>query len=710
MENFAGAVKKRNIPFYGDEKAFERFVARVTKGKFEGKVQFALKESESGFDEYRLWAKNGKIEIEATSGCAGGAALNAYLKKYCRYQFGILGVSGELPPSPPDTLADMTETSVFHYRYAFNYCTFGYTYAFNDWSDWERVTDYLILSGYNLVLNPIGNECVWVELLTKYGYTREEAKKYISAPNYLPWQWMMNLSAYRSEYPDYWFDEQKEISRKFNEKLKAFGMSAVLAGYCGAVPDDFGRKYPDVKIVPQGKWSNFIRPSFLLPENELFGKISNDYYRLQKEILGAEDAHYYSVDPFHEGGEKAGIDLKDFARRILAEMQRVDDKAVWALQGWLENPDREMLSAIPKSDVLIMNLQADKEPDGGDDFCGFAHVYCVVNNFGGEQAVRGSAKRTYLLAHEMAESDNSACCGIGMMPEGVECDEVLFDVIADVAVRTNVRPIREYLQEYIAARYGVCNEELIKAFEILFDKVYILDSSKYAHESGLIARPSPTVKKVCFWAADAVVEDIAPLTEVLQILLKYYEECESRAGYRVDLIAVARQLIGDISWRYIYPMHEAFAVKDKEAFERNKQSLQELFPLQRIVECDENLNYQRYLDKAAKRGKTDTDKRWLVRCAKQLITLWGERGADRLHDYAAREYGDMVKLYYTPRWEKYLQKLSKNMQEGKDFEDYDRYADDEAFLADGKEYTREVAQDLKPRAEAILRYALKELV
>ena len=710
MKEFSGAVKRKNIPFYCDVKEFIAFVDRVTKGKYGKHTAFNLMESESGFDEYVLRAKDGVIEISATSGSAGGAALNAYLKKYCRYQFGILGTSGEIPDVPPDTDEDIRERSVFHYRYAFNYCTFGYSYAFNTWEDWERITDYLILAGYNLVLNPIGNECVWVELLQEFGYTREEAKKHIAAPNYLPWQWMMNLSEYRSEYPDYWFEEQREISRTFNEKLKAFGMSAVMPGYCGAVPDDFGKRYPQAKIVSQGKWSGFTRPFLLLPQDELFGRLAGEYYRLQRELLGTEKVHYYSVDPFHEGGEKGGVDLKTFANRIFGEMRRADENAVWALQGWLDNPDREMLSALPKSGVLVMNLQADRSPSGGDDFLGFPHIYCVVNNFGGEQAMRGSAKRTYFVAHAMAKSDESACVGIGVMPEGVECDEILFDLIADVAVRRKVRPLKEYLAEYIGARYGTCSEELVRAFEILFEKVYTVDTSKYDHESGLIARPAPNVTRVCFWAADAVVEDVSHLIEIVEILMKYYDGCKDRTGYIVDLVAVVRQLLGNLSWRYIYALNAAFADKDKERFYRNKRALEKLFPLQEsVIDCDGNLNLQGYLDKAAKRGKTEKDKRWLVRCAKQLITLWGEQGHVQLHDYSAREYGDMVRHYYVPRWKKYLAVLNECIENGKAFEEYDRYVDDEAFLRDEREYSRAVSGNVRECADKVLECIAKEV-
>ena len=704
MNDIIGNIKRRNIPFRGDRYAFNAFVSRVTGGKYADKVEFTLKESESGFDEYLLRAKDGKITVQATSGAAGGAALNAYLKKYCKYYYGILTQSGNLPKTPPDTDGDMTGESAFHYRYAFNYCTFGYSYAFNAWSDWERVTDYLILSGYNLVLNPLGNECVWLELLQKFGYTRQEAKGYISAPNYLPWQWMMNLSAFQSDYPDSWFEEQKEISKKFNAKLSAFGMGAVLPGYCGAVPDDFASKYPQAKLLRQGEWQGFVRPALLLPENGLFSEIAHEYYSLQKSLLGAEDAKYYSTDPFHEGGKKEGADLKEFAHAVLREMRNVEKDAVWAFQGWQENPDRKMLSALKKEDVVIMNLHADSCPDGGDDFLGYPHIYCVVNNFGGEQAIRGAAEKTYFLPREMAKDKNSACCGVGIMPEGVECDEILFDVISEISLQKQSAPIEDFLREYLLARYGVCSKELLSGYQILFDKLYNADIVAYPHESAFIARPSLDVTRVCRWAGAAVVEDNAYLADLVKSLLDFYGDCKERESYKTDLTALCRQLLANEAWRYVYAFNAAFQKGDKRTFEKNAAKFRKLFSLQeKVVDCDGRLNLQNYLDKAANRGKTAAEKAWLVKNAKRLITLWGEEsGSVTLHDYAAREYGDLLRYFYKPRWEKYLSALENALEQNAPFVDYDRYADEVEFVNEEREYSRSVSENLDEVAKKVL--------
>lgn len=692
-----GEVKRKNIPFYLDEKAFKGFVDRVTNGKYGDRVRVFQTESKNGYDEYRLTAKDGWIEIHATSGVCAGVAFNAYLKKYCRYYYGILTKSGNLPDVPPDTEEPLTDTSVFHYRYAFNYCTFGYSYAFNTWKDWERILDYLILSGYNLVLNPIGNECVWVKLLQKFGYSEQEAKNYISAPNYLPWQWMMNLSAFQSEYSDHWFEEQQEISRKFNARLKEFGMSALMPGYCGAVPDDFGARHKGLTIIDQGFWSGgFVRPAILLPENPIFSEFAKTYYSLQKELLGAEDMHYYSTDPFHEGGRKNSVDLKEYAKAVLNEMRNHDGQAVWALQGWNGNPDREMLSALNKEDVIIMNLHADLEPDGGDDFLGYPHIYSVVNNFGGEHAMRGSADNTYNRPHAMAVSDDSACVGIGVIPEGVECDEILFDIISEVSVRKTLRDRREFLKEYIGARYGFTCEELVDTYVDLFEKVYTADLVLYQHESGLMSCPSPTCDRVCYWAGHSVVEDNSHLIKAAKTLLAQADKIQNKVSYHKDIVAILRQYIGNEAWRYIYPLNQAIADKDISVLEENARQLFRLFDLQeKVVDCDPDFNLQKFLDKAAVRGETEQEKRWLVRVSKLLITFWGEHpDCYSLYDYSPREFGDMLRYFYRPRWEKYVHDAKAAIEKGEEVLPYDRHTYDTPFVYDEKEYPRETSGNI----------------
>ena len=219
-----------------------------------------------------------------------------------------------------------------------------------------------------------------------------------------------------------------------------------------------------------------------------------------------------------------------------------------------------------------------------------------------------------------------------------------------------------------------------------------------------MACPSLTADRVCFWAAPSILDDNNYLLNIANSLLNNYEKCKQSEGYIKDLTAVLRQYVANESWRYIYPMQDAIKNKDIQLFEQNAKKLLSLFDLQeQIVDCDKNLNLQNYLNKAKKRGKTQEDKKWLVRCAKLLITFWTQnaRGYD-LHDYAAREYGDMLRYFYKPRWQKFIEDARIALINGKEVESYDRYKNDTWFLEDDKEYPITINNNIFEIAEKII--------
>ena len=137
---------------------------------------------------------------------------NAYLKERCGYSIGILSTSGTLPLVPPAVGEAIKRKSKFLYRYFFNYCTFSYTYAFDNWEEWEKTLDYLLLSGYNLILNPIGLETVWRNTLLSIGYTEKQADEFLCGPAFYAWQWMMNMTGWAGGVPKWWYEVKVIVS------------------------------------------------------------------------------------------------------------------------------------------------------------------------------------------------------------------------------------------------------------------------------------------------------------------------------------------------------------------------------------------------------------------------------------------------------------------------------------------------------------------
>jgi hypothetical protein len=131
---------------------------------------------------------------------------------------------------------------------------------------------------------------------------------------------MMNLTGWAGGVPTHWYDERIALAGRINRRLHAFGAATVAPGYAGMVPPDFAARFPGAEVREQGRWCAFSRPALLMPGSELFERIADIFYAECKKIDGAIDCHFYSVDPFHEGGVTDGIDLAAYGRQVAPEI------------------------------------------------------------------------------------------------------------------------------------------------------------------------------------------------------------------------------------------------------------------------------------------------------------------------------------------------------------------------------------------------------
>ena len=63
-------------------------------------------------------------------------------------------------------------------------------------------------------------------------------------------------------------------------------------------------------------------------------------------------ADYYSMDPFHEGGSVAGVDLDAAGKAIMQAMKKNNPKAVWVAQAWQANPRPQMIGNLEAGDLI----------------------------------------------------------------------------------------------------------------------------------------------------------------------------------------------------------------------------------------------------------------------------------------------------------------------------------------------------------------------
>lgn len=678
MRERIARIKNRNMKSILDERAVKELIYRVTKSeKYREKFKVRpIREKNEGYDRFILSDDGDKILISATSGVAACAGFNYYLKKYCKCFFGPLTEQMNLPDQIPAINGTVEKETKFLYRYFMNYCTFSYTYLFSGWDDYQLLTDWMLMSGVNLVLNIVGHEAVWYNVLKELGYSQNDIDKFICGPAYLPWQWMGNMTGFGGDLTESWYNRQISLSKKITEKLRSFGAEVILPGYYGMVPLDFKEKFPESNPISQGMWVDaFEQPPIISHKDAMFDKVADLFYIKTKEIFS--DCNYFSGDPFHEAGETGGIDLKQFGKHLVQKMKQHSPDGVWMLQGWQGNPDAELLSGISKEDVIIISLSADTNYKSEDFFGGYPWIYSTTPNFGGVRKMYGNIRGMLQEPIEqILGKKETAPVGIGMTMEAVEVDEILYDVFGSVSFADEKPNLEEFLKQFTHCRYGKESKKQLEAYKLLCDNVYNLSGTNLfgTKESALCARPSIDAKNVSTWGnKEPTPYDSHILIKTAELMLEDYEKYSYSEGYRLDLTDILRQAIADRGWVEIEKIRKAFFEKDKKELCHLAEKFLSMFDLQEtLMRTNKRTLLGNWLKKATDYAQNEDERKMFLFNAKNLITLWASlQGSVQLHDYAHREWSGMIEHFYKKRWSTYLAMLDEYIERQEELPEID---------------------------------------
>ena len=695
----AGNRKKSIYANTLNEQAVRDLIGRVVFDGFDENFLFSKIETEL-FDCFILSSQDGKIKISANNTNAASSAVNYYLKHFLNCNISPITrnvpVTKETPLILPES--EIRVETPFLYRYLLNYCTFSYTMAFWDFEDYEYLIDYMALSGINLSLNIVGYECVIKELFQKYGYSEKEIGEYICGSGYFAWQWMHNLMGFCGPLPSWWYEERKALAQKMNRRFLDLGIEVMLPAFFGSVPQSFKKKH-SADTVSQGKWCiSYDRPDLILPTDPLFEKMAQDYYGILENVMGVKSS-YFSVDPFHEGGNEDGIDKKALTEKIYNAMQTYNSNAVWVFQGWILNPRREMLLALQKQDVLITDLVADISPcfkGDGDDFLHYPYVLCQVNNYGGQRNWRGNFLRSMNTPYEALDSEFAGgMCGIGLLPEGIEDVELFYDLLGDLSFRQSKPDHNIWLKEYIKRRYNTCNEKVFQSLKLLAEKVLVCTEKEGTRESVFIARPGINVKKVSMWTAETCAYDEMDLWHSLKLLFSAYDSLKENDCYQLDITDMARQVLSNYGWVVLSKI-----LKGENTTENQKLFLKMILMQDSLMSSLHRTSFSYWNGKAEAYGKTVNETDLFRKNARYLISFWSDPvSAAELHDYASKEWGGLLKGYHYKRWKKFFAMLNS----GEDTESFDWYGYEKEIFADAKQPLEEIpCKDKKALIEEMI--------
>lgn len=663
----------------------------------DGKDVFALPDTKDVFTLRD--GKDGSIVIKGNSGLAMASGFHHYLKYYANLDFNpMYGSNVNLKEIVP-VGKTIEKQAQFELRYALNFCTYSYTMAFWNWEEYEVFLDWCAMNGINLMLDIVGQEEVLRQTFREFGCTDEEIRDYLPGPAYFAWFYMQNMYSSGGPLPDAWFEQRVELGRKIHDRMQTYGITPVIPGFAGQVPETFARKNQGAVLTPIDNWCGYTRPSMLMtylpdmqqvegkPANgkQVSGKQTNGkqaqgrrnyflqvaevFYKKQKNVFG-NVSDYYAVDPFHEGGNTGGLDIAGIYGEVQKAMLRSDPDAVWVMQQWQGNLNKTKLSMLDHAHILALDLQADMNPQH-DLFerDGYQWIYCMLHNFGGRMGmdgeipvIAGDPIEEYLCSNYMK--------GIGIAPEAFTNSPVVYELLFDTVWSGEPIDYRKWLAQYALRRMGGTNESLQKAWNILLETVYADKGICYqgAAESVINAIPQDAFTSASTWGHSNIRYDKGRLEEALSLMREAFREFSASPACQYDLADVAEQVLCNTAAEYHALMVQAKKEGDLKRFEKASGQFLKLIDLSdQILSTVGEFLLGRWIH-ASRKVLADADdwtKDLFEYNARALITTWGgERAVSvgGLRDYSNRKWAGLTGGFYKKRWEIWIRNRLAELQ------------------------------------------------
>ena len=665
-------------------------------------------------EEFQISGIPGHILIHATSPSAAMMGVNWYLKYVAGVSISWNGnCLDQLPLTLPAPAAPIAQRAGVRHRFALNDTNDGYTGPYWTWSQWEQLIDVLALHGINEVLVYMGAEAVYQQTFSAFGYSTEELRKWFPTPAHQPWWLLQNLSGWVGpSVSQHLIDSRLALAAKITRRLRDLGMTPVLPGYYGMVPDEFAVKHPGAPVVPQGTWQGLKRPDWLDPTSAIFADVAREYYRTQRELLGP--ATMFKMDPLHEGGRAGNINIGKAAVRVEAQLQLAHPGAIWAILGWQENPKPELLAGIQdKSKVLILDGQSDRfaYEDRDVEWNHTSYAFGAIWNFGGHTTIGaniGVWNDRYF--RELAKPGTSLN-GIAVMPEASCNNPAAFAFLTEMAWRQHQLDLPSWFTQWAAYRYGAKDANGARAWDILRSTAYDEKSGKWSesHDNLFSAQPDLTVESACSWSPQHPRYDLAAFKPAVEYLLNVRPSLRASSAYRYDLVDVARQTLANQSRVLLLRINAAYIAKDAQTFHQlTQQWLDRISALDRIVAGDPAFLLGAWIASARAAGGSPTEQHQLEFDASSLLLEWGPEASRNsgVHDYANREWNGLLE-FYRHRWSVYFSMLKDSLQSKEPVKEIDWFTINQNFARETNAYPTYPAADFYQTIWN-LRHELKE--
>uniref|UniRef100_I1PBF0 Alpha-N-acetylglucosaminidase n=1 Tax=Oryza glaberrima TaxID=4538 RepID=I1PBF0_ORYGL len=670
--------------------------------------------------------RNGaEILIQGTTAVELASGLHWYLKYWCGAHISWDKTGGaQLASVPlPGSLPQVKGTGVkierpVPWNYYQNVVTSSYSFVWWDWKRWEKEIDWMALQGINLPLAFTGQEAIWQKVFKSFNVTDRDLDDFFGGPAFLAWARMGNLHGWGGPLSQNWLDQQLTLQKKILSRMIELGMVPVLPSFSGNVPSVFKKLFPSANITKLGDWNTVDGDprwccTYLLdPSDALFIDVGLAFIRQQMKEYG-DITNIYNCDTFNENtpptNEPAYI--SSLGSAIYEAMSRGNKDAVWLMQGWLFYSDaafwkepqmKALLHSVPTGKMIVLDLFADVKPiwQMSSQFYGVPYIWCMLHNFGGNIEMYGILDSIASGPINARTSHNSTMVGVGMCMEGIEHNPVVYELMSEMAFRSQKVEVEDWLKIYSYRRYGQSNVEVEKAWGILYHTIYNCTDGIADHNKDYIVE-FPDISPNSFSSDVSKRKAISEvkkhrrfvLSEVsaslphphlwystkeaikaLELFLNAGNDLSKSLTYRYDLVDLTRQSLSKLANEVYLDAMNAYRKKDSNGLNfYTKKFLELIVDIDTLLASDDNFLLGPWLEDAKSLARTENERKqyqyeWNARTQ---VTMWYDNTKteqSKLHDYANKFWSGLLKSYYLPRASKYFSRLTKGLQENQSFQ------------------------------------------
>lgn len=644
-------------------------INRFTGNQLKVKVQLTLPKDKDGHDSYAYTMKGEVLTIKASDGIAACRGFYDWVKTKGA---GISSWSGNRFELPRDlSTIPQFRTSAYRDHQYMNVVTYGYTAPFWDKDRWDKEIDWMALHGIDMPLLLLAQEQVYREVFMDMGLSKEEIDEWEVGPAHLPWMRMGNLSGNSFDGPlgEDWNARQVELCKHVIDRMRKLGMKPICPAFGGFVPKAFVKHYQGTIDLTGWDWvPDDYRNHRLNPGSDAFIEVGTRFVRKWEEKFGK--CTYYLSDSFNEMAIPTDPSVMTaYGDAIYKSLKDANPDAVWTMQGWTLGYQRgswgngilkALLKNVPDDKFMALDMASDYNycfwhaPYDWETYEGFYQkewVWSVIPNMGGKTAMTGFLDYYANARLEAQRSSNRGnLTGYGFAPEGVENNEILYELITDggwVGEKDSI-DVKSWLANYTQCRYGIpaIKDQLQDYQEALRLSVYnsFQDHPQFAWQvrNNIIGQGNVNLNETYCTGVEQLFEAVAKSDAPVSSLLQ------------ADLIEAAAIYTSGKIEKINARIRKAVDAKMLEqANELLKVQKELMLRLDRALSVHPLYNLEKWEQQAMDVASNDVDRKRNAVNARRIVSVWyGDHEKDEpVNDYACRMWAGLIRDYYLPRLE-----------------------------------------------------------